>query len=374
MRTPTARLAALGLLVLAPACTAEPTTPPTAAPTSEAVLVGPLQAQGEPQPLASAPADQFLVSDAGQSGFLVLADSRSVLQVAGRPTVDLPGGTNSSRDSTAQLADDGSLTQLSFLPIDAEFVLHVIRVGPDGALSTVPVPDAGVDRFARDDVDAVAADGSSVLLVRTPPRDAPADQTGVLGLTRVDLSTATVTGRGQVDLGPGEADLLDVVLGPDGAPSVLVAPTGTGAGPLLLRFDAALQPVGQVDLAPGTDPETTDLDVMSDGTVLAVVQQDSPRAARVLAVPPGSTTADVVADLPGVVVDDLAAGPAGWAHLLVVDREAEPEVSVRPLDLSSGELAAPVELCSDSPPGALAVSPSRTTVAVTVDCGVVVLA
>ncbi len=45
----------------------------------------------------------------------------------------------------------------------------------------------------------------------------------------------------------------------------------------------------------------------------------------------------------------LVAGPDGWVHLVATDYVTDGLSSVLLLDLGTGELAAPVELCPDSP-------------------------
>ncbi|MGY1743418.1 MULTISPECIES: hypothetical protein [unclassified Blastococcus] len=261
----------------------------------------------------------------------------------------------------------------------------VVLVPVDPAAGTagpaVPVETPAQGQVLPDLVQAVALPDSRVVVALSRVGDGP--QAPLLML--VDVATAAVVATAELDLGEAAdgaqlLDLADLAVDADGTRIavgvVAFSPEWEGiAGgfrAVLATVGPDLRPDGPaVDLVPDAGSAQVEaVAVDADGTVYAVAAAGTDLDARLVAVEPGATGAEVRADpdedrLEGQAADLVIAGGAAWVlHAAPGDGD---DTSLSRVGLADGEATAPLGLC-DGSAGALAVAPGGGLVAVG-ECG-----
>ncbi|GAA3159763.1 hypothetical protein GCM10010531_08990 [Blastococcus jejuensis] len=269
---------------------------------------------------------------------------------------DTPLTDQDSLGFSAELGvtDDGTAVVTGY----ADRRFSITRVTPDGQVSTVPV-DADLDPDRIGTLNATVAPAGDVVYIGYT--DPPA---GASGLLAVDAATGAVR---------AQTSVLAETAGPPYPARLAVTPDGTGLlvafnhdldditgsdTTSLTRYDAALQPLGEVSLVETDSAAATwALDLTADGTALIAVRiGDDDDAAggsdsgmRLLSLAPGASTVTEVASFPErYLLDDLAVDPAGeWLYLAGLQHTPLPDDdrTITVVDLRTGAVADPLLLC-----------------------------
>ncbi|QNG35509.1 hypothetical protein F1C76_01805 [Geodermatophilaceae bacterium NBWT11] len=254
-------------------------------------------------------------------------------------------------------------------------VPSVVRVAPDGTEQVLPITGpAPTDGLSSSDV-GFSADASRAALALAP-RDSSQgfpQSTGALQLTLLDTTTGGQLASVAVPLTepaaivPGQPDPVrvdDVAIAPDGG--VLVAVTVAGASQLL-RYDAALAPVGAPVELPRLEEFGGFLGIGPDGTAYVTTTGS---AVGLVRVPAGATAAETVATViegPGGVTG-MVVGPTGDYAYLAGVTDTDLGVTVRAVDLATGETTPATQLCPEGITGQPVLDPTGTTLLVSGTC------
>jgi hypothetical protein len=166
-------------------------------------------------------------------------------------------------------------------------------------------------------------------------------------LLSVDLDSGEITASRDLEPNPGEFGWpADLVLAPDGTVTVelevsVESVTDDDASYVqLARFGPDLAPRGEpVAISdPADDFDASGLAVTADGTVFALLQDYSP---RIVALAPGESEPRLVVESDDYFYD-LAVDPAGRFAYTIGGEDLPVAV-----DLTSGEVGDPVQLCDD---------------------------
>jgi len=287
------------------------------------------------------------------------------------PLVSL--GEYGTASALAVAPDDTAVLLALAAPGSDNPVPSVVRVAPDGTEQVLPIDGAA-------DVLSSATVGFNTDATRAALAVAPRDtsqgfpqSTGALQLTLLDTTTGAPVGALSVPLTepaaivPGQQDPVrvdDVAIAPDGG--VVVAVTVTGQSQLL-RYDAALAPVGAPAELPRLEEFGGFLGLGPDGTAYVTTTGSEVGLVRV---PAGATAAEPVATVSdgsggvtGMVVD-----PAGGYAYLSGVTDLDLGVTVRAVDLATGETTPATQLCPEGITGQPVLDPTGTTLLVSGTC------
>jgi hypothetical protein len=265
-------------------------------------------------------------------------------------------------DSVVMIADGPSGTEV--VRVDAAGLLTRRSVDLSPGADTAPSYDT---RNPLRTYAAFSADASTAVLltVAVDPAAAPgelAEPTGQVELHRVEAATGVRSAHSTTQLpGPGPFDVLGLAVSPDGAMTTvaaLMAPEGARSGKLadastlneaLLRFDASLQPLDQVELAEQVIPGGGQpLVIDGDGTTYVLVssiEKTGHSGMDLVSLARSAKETTVVNGLDDVFdADALLVGErGGFAYLPGWLSPAELGVTI--IDLRDGAVAEQVELC-----------------------------
>jgi hypothetical protein len=230
--------------------------------------------------------------------------------------------------------------------------LAVARIKPDGVVQTTLVGAPLGSGEATGVRPALARDGSALYVSYLDAEGAPQ-------LLAVDPATGTVTARAVIpSSGPRRSIPVDIAVSASGDRIFLMTEVEStrqdGAiSATLQRLSADLQWLGEVPLVNGRSPTlAAQLVAGREGTAyvtLVVGEVGTPKAeVRLVAVPPGASSATRVASFPQL--DDVRAlaidSGEDWAYLGGLANASDPLVlTVTPLDLHNGVPRLPVAVC-----------------------------